>query len=957
MTPERWRRVTELFQSAVAQSVETRAAFLDEACAEDGSLRWEVEALLAADSKEEGVLEEIASGLAADWAAENDGHGLVGKTLGRYQVFAALGSGGMGEVYLAQDTTLDRKVALKLLPRRFTRDRDRLRRFEQEARAASALNHPNIITIYEVGEWDGARFIATEYVEGKTLGEQMQNPDRPLSLILDIGIQAAGALAAAHAAGIVHRDIKPANIMLRADGYIKVLDFGLAKLMSTRTNLDVTDPGRVMGTINYMSPEQAMGQELDYRTDVFSLGVVLYEIATGHRLFEGKSEAAIYDRILHQPAPPLREFAPTLPVELDQVIRRALEKNPAQRYQSAADLRADLKLLAQGGEQTQAAKIISAAQRKRRWRLAAVALPILALVAALFFGVKFAGNNRPTVLPNELSEKSIAVLPFENLNRDQENSFFADGVQDQVLTDLAKISQLKVISRTSVMQYRSAAPRNLRRIGRELGVTFLLEGSVQRAGGRVRVNAQLINAQTDAHLWAETYEGDLVDVFAIQSRIARTIAQQLRAKLSPSERAEIEEKPTSNVAAFESYTRGKILLDAAANNENPEENYRAAVALLTQAVERDPTFLGAYCSLARAHDSAYLSGIDHTNERLALGQAAVESARRLAPNAGETHLAAAMHLYARLDYARAREELNAARITLPGDPATFALSGYVNRRQGRWEESTRDFERVLEVEPYNVDVMQDLALNYSALGANEKWAAILDRAIALRPERIPLRLSRAFIAFYLRGDTRPWRELLEEIHKLDPASSKTFVGYRIALAFFERNGDEVRNALPDLGDGRWGTDAAHFSRAFSEGLLARLQGDEAAAHAAFAADRVAQERIVQAQPEYGPAISMLGLIDAGLGRKEDALREGRRAVELLPISTDAVNGPPMMINLAIIAAWVGDKDLAIEQLRLVNKISGGVDYGHLKLDPLWDPLRGDPRFQEIVASLAPTGAR
>ncbi|HEV3410082.1 MAG TPA: serine/threonine-protein kinase, partial [Chthoniobacterales bacterium] len=615
MTPDRWRQVEDLFQRAVVRAPQERSAFLDSVCNGDGSLRREVEALLASDQDGDDCLDEIASGVAAGWKAERDSGDLLGQTIGRYKILSPLGIGGMGEVFLAHDTMLERKVALKILPRQFTRDRDRLRRFEQEARAASALNHPNIITIYEIGDVEGTRFMATEYVEGETLREVIGGPRRDISEILEIGCQAAGALAAAHGAGIVHRDIKPANIMLRADGYVKVLDFGLAKLTSARAHLDVTEPGRVMGTINYMSPEQAMGQPLDHRTDIFSLGVVLYEVATGQRLFEGKSEAAVYDSILHKRIPSTREFAPTSPAEFDQVLRRALEKDPARRYQTAAELRTDLKRLAQGTGTTQAAAIElrerRTTRRKRTLRIASVTALVLAILgAAVFVGGRFA-------VPKEMVRKSLAVLPFENRGGEQENTFFAEGVHDQVLTDLSKIAQLKVIGRTSVLQYQAGVPRNLREIAQQLGVAYVLQGSVQRAADKVRVNAQLTDANSDTQLWAESYDRQLADVFSIQSEIAKAIAKQLQAKLSASERAEIERKPTADLTALELFTRGRTLNDLAESaTERQKENTLAAIDVLNRAVQRDGAFVTAYCELARSHNFLYWTGLDRTSARV-----------------------------------------------------------------------------------------------------------------------------------------------------------------------------------------------------------------------------------------------------------------------------------------------------------------------------------------------------
>ena len=578
---------------------------------------------------------------------------------------------------------------------------------------------------------------------------------------------------------------------------------------------------------------------------------------------------------------------------------------------------------------------------------------ILLLVIGIFAFGRFE-KRAPTT--EQVPSKSIAVLPFENLSANQENAFFTDGVQDEILTHLAKIADLKVISRTSVMQYKSGVARNLREIGKALGVSHLLEGSVQRSANRVRVNAQLINAQTDAHLWAETYDRDLADVFAIQSEIAKTIANQLRAKLSPTEKAEIDQKPTSDLAAFDLYTRGKALVEAAFNSQNPKEDLLQGIDFLTQAIGRDPAFLVAYCQLAHAHDFLYLLGLDHTPGRLALEQSAVDAAVRLAPDSGETHLAVASHLYIKLEYDRAREELALARRTLPNNARTFEWTGYINRRQGRWAESTRDLEHALELDPSNVFILAQLAETYSYLRAYSAEAGAWERILALRPDDFDTRISRAQMEVPWRADTRPLHTLIEARLKEDPAAAKKLAQIRLFLALRERDLVGIEDALAALGDNTSGPNAVQFSRAFFEGLLARMKGDETSAHAAFTAARIAQERIVQAQPDYGPVISVLGMIDAGLGRKEDALREGRRGVEFLPVAKDSINGPLMITNLAIIAAWTGEKDLALEQLRIATQLPGGPAYGTLKLLPQFDPLRGDPLFEKIVNDLAPKRA-
>ena len=954
MTPERWQKIDELFQAVVAQPVETRTAFLHDRCAADESLRREVEALLLSDQSADGDLEKIASGLAADWADQGNHTELIGQTIGRYRVLAAIGSGGMGEIYLAQDTKLDRKVALKFLPRRYTRDADRLRRFEQEARAASALNHPNIVTIYETGDWDGAHFIAAEYVEGETLREQLDKGRLPLANVLEIGCQTAGALAAAHAAGIVHRDIKPANIMFRKDGYIKVVDFGLAKLATPSLQLDVTEPGRVMGTINYMSPEQAMGQPLDHRTDIFSLGVVLYELASGQRLFEGPSEAAVYHSILNKPLLPI----PDAPPEFEQVLRRALEKDPSRRYQSAADFRADLRRLAHGTEMTEAAHIAArerrAASRARTLRFALIA----AVIAALVAGAAFLGRQFGFSAPDELATKSIAVLPFQNLSEEKQSEYFADGVQDQVLTDLAKVADLKVISRSSVLQYKPGVARNLREIGRQLGVRYLLEGTVQRSGGKVRVNAQLVSTTSDAQVWAETYDRNLADVFAIQSEIAKAIASQLQAKLSPNERRALEQSPTTDLQAFDLYSHAKSLMLTASFSATNEADVRKAIELLDEAVKRDPSFFDAYCQLAYAQETLYaVAGFDHTPARLALAKAALEKAIRLRPDAAETHLARAQYLYfGQRDYPGALAELKTVRAALPNDPRVPELTGYILRRRGQVEEALGELQRAVELDPRNFFILQQIAVSFQYLNRYAEANAPLDRALSIVPDNVETRTQRAVNELFWQGNTRPLHDTIDAVLAQGPGVITRIADDWFQCALAERDPAAAERALAALEDKPvWNEGAIVLSHKFGEGLLARMTKDEGRARAAFEAARAHQERIVQAQPDYGPSLCILAMIDAALGRKELALEEGRRAIELMPVEKDATNGSRVLQYLAITAAWAGDIELALQQLEVGLRApvaSVVLSYGELKLMPLWDPLRGDPRFEKIVASAA-----
>jgi TolB-like protein/Tfp pilus assembly protein PilF len=601
------------------------------------------------------------------------------------------------------------------------------------------------------------------------------------------------------------------------------------------------------------------------------------------------------------------------------------------------------------------------AQKRRarvRWAEVAVGLVVLAAIIAGF--VFF--MRRPTSSALAIGEKSIAVLPFENLSSDKDNAYFTDGVQDEILTDLAKIADLKVISRTSVMQYKSGAPRNLREIGQQLGVAHVVEGSVQRAANKVRVNAQLLDARTDAHLWAQTYDRDLADVFAIQSEIAKAIADQLQAKLSPNEKKAIEQPPTTDLAAFDLYSRAKSLVLTSNFSATGELDLRKAIELLDEAVKRDPSFFDAYCQLAYAHESLYAGGFDHTPARLALAEAAVQAATRLRPDAAETRLARAQYLYYGLrDYAGALAELEIARRGLPNDPRLFELTGFILRRRGHQEAGLQNLRRAMELDPRNFYTLQQIAVSYQFLGRYAEAIAALDRASAIVPDNVETRANRAEFYVFWKADTRPLHQTIDAILAQGPNAIASAADSWFFCALAERDPAAAERALVAVGDNPcWNEGVILLSHSFGEGLLARMTRDEARARTAFEAARAQQEKIVQAQPDYGPALCVLGLIDAALGRKNLALDEGRRAIALTPVEKDVVNGGYVTQYFAITAAWAGEKELALQQLEAGLRApvaSVVLSYGALKLFPVWDPLRGDPRFEKIVASLAPKDAK
>jgi TolB-like protein/class 3 adenylate cyclase len=569
-------------------------------------------------------------------------------------------------------------------------------------------------------------------------------------------------------------------------------------------------------------------------------------------------------------------------------------------------------------------------------------------------GIKPPVNGAKTGVWAVTPEKSIAVLPFENLSGQQENIYFADGVQDEILTGLAKVADLKVISRTSTLQYKSRAARNLREIAKALDVAHVLEGTVQRAGGRVRVNAQLIDARTDTQVWAERYDRDIADVFAIESEVAGKIVAQLQAKISPVEKAAIEQKPTADLTAHDLYFRAKTLITTAVFSTPQAESLFEAVRLLNQAIERDPAFALAYYQLAHTHDLLYFTGTDHTPARLALANEAIQSLTRLLPNSGEAHLALAKHLYwGYLDYGRARNELSLAQKSLPNDPWAFVLAGYIDRRQGRWDESTENLERAVELDPQNPAILQQLALSYDSLRRYDDEENVYDRAIAVTPKDAALRASRAEVELNRHADPRPLISTIEAFVAQDSSEAKHLAWIWIRGALCKRDFGGARRALAALPEDGCYDDNIPFPRAWCEGVVARLGDDQAAAQSAFTRARSEAAKLVEEQRDYPEGLCVLGMADAALGHKEDAIREGRRAVDLMPVSKDAIRGPLLIHYLAVIYAWTGEKDLALEQLNVGARIPSHLSYGYLRLHPNWDPLRGDPRFEKIVASLGP----
>jgi serine/threonine protein kinase/tetratricopeptide (TPR) repeat protein len=871
---------------------------------------------------------------------------------GDYDLVEEIGRGGQGVVYRARQKSLNRLVALKVIALGHWATETHLKRFRREAEAAARLEHPRIVPIYEIGERNGACYFSMKLAEGGPLDRLVRRAPLTLRQAAEMIAKLARTAHYAHERGILHRDIKPANILVDGEGEPSLTDFGLARLVETEST--VTRTLEVLGTPSYMAPEQAAGKTagLTSATDVYGLGAVLYQLLTSHPPFAGGTTYETIRLVLETEPRNPRLWNPKADRDITNICLKSLEKDPKRRYSSALALAEDLERWLK--HEPILARRTGLFARGRKWvrrnptsPLLAVSLVALAAAAGWIIWKSELVRHPPTT--------GIAVLPFENLSDEKEHAFFADGVQDDILTKLAKVADLKVISRSSVMQYRGK--QDVRQIGNALRVSHVLEGTVRRSGGKVHVNAELVDTRTDASIWAEEYDRDLNDVFAIETEVAQSIANRLRAKVSAREKLAMQERPTKDLVAYDLYVQATSLIDKAPSQKHNEQgnNYSKATELLKQAIGRDSAFRLAYCRLAEAHDELYFNGFDHTPSRLDLAKSAIDSAFRLKPDSGEAHLALGRHLYhGYREYDRARDELAIALRTLPNNARIFEWIGYLDRRQNRWHDAMHNFERAVELEPRNVQLLTCAAGAHHLLREYEKERETVDRLITLEPNNIDHQLERAWIDVRERGNTHALQAVLEKI----PRDNAEAAHARLDLAFYERDAvaaDRALAALGALGEDSFsaGRGELRLNRAYEQGLVAWIKGDAAAAHAAFTTARVQQEEAVRARPDYGPALCALGLIDAGLGRKEEALREGRRAIERAPIANDSFDGVDALYVFAVICAWTGERDLAMEQLEIVVKIPAGPSYGELRLNPIWDSLRDDPRFDEIIASLAP----
>ena len=770
MKAERWQQVERVYESALAKDASERASFLEDACAGDDDLRQEVESLLAYQERSEDFIESPALDVAAKLIAKQKSTtAVLGQMIKHYKIVAAIGAGGMGEVYLAEDTRLERRVALKFLPAHLTEDERYLRRFEQEARAVAALSHPNVCMIHEVIETgDGRHCIVMEYVDGMTLSDSLKEKPLTVREALDIAIQVSSALSAAHLAGIVHRDIKLENIMLRRDGYVKILDFGLAKLTDKNwsgvdneaaTRMLNTSPGVVMGTVYYMSPEQARGLPVDERTDIWSLGVVLYEMICGSHPFTGATPTDVIISIAEREPEPLTKRVPEAPLQLEEIVQKALAKKREDRYQTADDLQRDLRSLSRElefqselGEVKRSTGRFPALETNRdqirvdhfKWtssRILILAAIVAGLIITTLIAVRSYRNGSTQAPSSKIT--SVAVLPMTNVSGDPAQDYFVDGVTETLIAGLAKVGELRVMPRTSVMQYRNA-PKALTDIARELNVDAVIQGSVQRIADRVQIKLELIQPSTDRHLWSENYDRELRDVLTIQNEVAKAVTQAVQIKLTQQEQLRLAGSRQIDPVAYDYFLRGKYYLGRQTKDDNLK-----AIEMLDKAVATDSNFAAAHAELAQACVwRLFLFAPEERNlEEKAF--VAVEKALSLDPDLAEAHLARGRLLWTPSN-------------NFPHDKAI------------------QEYRRAINLNPSLDEAHHQLALVYSHVGLLEEAQQELEQTLIINPSN--------HLARYRVGETMlfqcRYEQALTVLRKVPPEVNPALVGHQIAYVLF-----------------------------------------------------------------------------------------------------------------------------------------------------------------------------
>ena len=876
---------------------------------------------------------------------------VVSMHFGDYELLEQIGRGGQGVVFRARQNSLNRIVALKVIGLGHWATKAHLKRFRLEAEAAAKLDHPGIVPIHEVGERDGSCYFSMKLVEGGQLDVVAKREPMPIRRAVELIAKVARTVHYAHEHGILHRDIKPGNILLDARGEPHLTDFGLARLLETDSS--VTQTLDVLGTPSYMAPEQAVGNNaaVSSVTDVYGLGAVLYQLLTGQPPFAGGTTYETIKLLLDTEPRPPRSLNPKIDRDLSTICSQCLEKDPKRRYPSALALAEDLERWLK--HEPIRARRTGLFTRGRKWvrRNPSIALLILSL-AALAAAVSW--NVWKSELVPSPAATGIAVLPFENRSEDKGNAYLADGIQDEILTRLSKIADLKVISRTSTQHYKKA-PENLPEIGRELGVAHILEGSVQKIGDAVRVNVQLIKAANDSHLWADTFDRKLTDIFSVESEVAKAIAAQLQVKLTGREEQVIAAKPTDNPAAYDAYLRARAFAGGAPWDKS---NVERTIQSYQEAVKLDPNFALAWAYLSCAQ-SRYYWLLDASPARLAAAKDAADRALELDADLPETQLALGYYrYYGQRNYIGALAEFLQAERSLPNNVDINYAIAVIQRRLEHWEQSVGAFHRVIELDPHNINAYGALATTYRSQRRFPEVLATIDRLLAVEPTNA--NLGGKASVFWATGDLQAVERLLAN-SSTEPLfgtfSIYPSVPVRGVQALVQRRYAAAIEIFSNAVAAKTKRGEPSGDEKVLLGLSQQCAGDISAARSTYQEavqdfqrelERVAGDPFQEAKVR-----AYLGVAYAGLGETASAIAEGQKAIALQPTSKDSFEGPDREYAMAQIYALLGDADQATPILERLLQIPCSLTPAVLRLDPVWDPIRNDPRFQKLVGPLAP----
>ncbi len=873
---------------------------------------------------------------------------------GDYELLEEIGRGGQGVVYRAHQKSLNRTVALKVIGLGLWTTETHLKRFRREAEAAASLEHPCIVPIYEVGERDAQCYFSMKFVEGGQLDEMVKREPMPIRRAVELIAKVARTVHYAHEHGILHRDIKPGNILLDQNGEPHLTDFGLARLVEAESTVTATLD--VLGTPSYMAPEQATDgtTKVSKATDVYGLGAVLYQLLTGHPPFAGGTTYETIRLLLETEPRKPRLLNPKIDRDLSTICLKCLEKDPQRRYSSALALAQDLEHWLK--HEPIRARHSGIFTRGKKWvrrnpTSALLAASLMALAAAAGWIVW-----KSESVPSKVGiTKGIAVLPFENLSPYPDSAYLADGIQEEILTRLAKIADLRVISHTSTQHYQSK-PRNLGEIAKQLGVANVLEGSVQKIADQVRVNVRLVNAQTDSHLWADSYDRKLTDILGIESEISKRIAQSLQAKLTGREEQALAVKPTNNPDAYDAYLRGLSVEARNYTTAYSRDLLEKTAGFYERAVQLDPNFAVAWARLSRTNARLYFND-DHTAARRDEAKIGLENAQKLEPDSPETLVALGYYQYWVLrEYGSATTTFNRVRAMMSGNSDLPMALGRVARREGHWDESVAYFEQAITLDPRNIELLVDAAWTYAMLRRFPAALRLYDRVLDISPNDLDVMRAKASI-YQAQGNLQQAAKLLTEVNE-QTASLPAF-RTKINQLRLERNyGEAVRLLQTRLAQ-------FHFPNQFEKSedqaqlaLTQRLAGDTAGAKVTAEQARNTLEQLYRDQQgniSPGSAAARLSQAYAVTGEKASALEAAERAIMFLPRAKDAVDGPRYEENLALIQTIFGENSRAISTLsQLLQTPYGSRFYGQtpitqalLRLDPVWDPLRSDLAFQKL----------